>query len=197
MADSTKLALIMGARNGAIEEREENDFYATEPRALEIFLDNCGFKLSPIVWENACGNGGLCEVLKNRGHNVFATDLVDRGYSSQNITKDFFEFDMNWDGDILTNPPYKLAKEFVSHSLELVENGRKVIMFLKIQFLESANRYKELFSKNPPKYVYVHSSRVNCAKHGDFEKYKSATLCYCWFVWEKGFDGEPIIRWLP
>lgn len=68
-------------------------------------------------------------------------------------------------------------------------------MFLKIQFLESKARRK-LFRDYPPKYIYVSSSRLKCAMNGDFEKYaKSTAVCYCWYVWEKGFNGEPVVRW--
>lgn len=68
-------------------------------------------------------------------------------------------------------------------------------MFLKIQFLEGQSRLK-LFKKNPPKYVYVNSARQICAMNGKFDKYKSTAICYCWFVWEKGYIGEPVIRWI-
>ena len=33
-------------------------------------------------------------------------------------------------------------------------------------------------------------------KDADFEKYTATTQCYCWYVWEKGYEGEPIIRWI-
>jgi hypothetical protein len=33
--------------------------------------------------------------------------------------------------------------------------------------------------------------------NGDFERYAKATaICYAWFVWEKGFKGDTIIRWI-
>lgn len=98
-------------------------------------------------------------------------------------------------GDIVTNPPYKRAKDFVEHALKVVDDGRKIAMILKIQFLESQSR-KELFENHPPKYVYVFTKRTLCAKNGDFEKYNSSAVCYCWFIWIKGFKGEPAIRWI-
>jgi hypothetical protein len=198
MADSTKLSLIMGARNGALESREDNDYYATDPRALELFLEKFnedGECLSENVWECACGEGFLSDVLLSHGHSVYSSDLVDRGYYGTDI-KDFLNTNTYWNGDILTNPPYKYAKEFVLKALDSINNGHKVIFFLKCQFLEGQERLKTIYKNNPPKYVYVHSSRQNCAKNGDFEKYKSATLCYCWFVWQKGFKGETILRWI-
>ena len=113
------------------------------------------------------------------------------------LAKSFFEFDTEWDGDILTNPPFKLACEFINHGLKLVKDGRYVIMFLKIQFLEGQSRYDNLFKNNPPKYIYVFTRRTNTARNGDFDKYKAApALCYTWMIWQKGFTGEPTLRWL-
>lgn len=69
-------------------------------------------------------------------------------------------------------------------------------MFLKIQFLEGKSR-RELFKKYPPKTVYVSSARLRCAMNGDFEKYaKSTTVCYCWYVWQKGYTGDTVIKWI-
>lgn len=108
---------------------------------------------------------------------------------------DFLKQTKVFNGDIITNPPYKYASRFVEKSLELIPTGNKVAMFLKLQFLESKSR-KELFKKYPPKVVYVSSSRIKCAKNGEFEKYPSSAVAYAWFVWEKGFEGEPVIRWI-
>ena len=199
MADNTKLSLIMGARNGALESREENDYYATDPRALELFLDKFsedGERLADKVWECACGEGHLVNVLKRYGYEVYDSDLVDRGCDGAE-TMNFLTAGCKWYGDILTNPPYKHAKEFVIEALNSIDNGHKVIFFLKCQFLEGQDRFKSIFKDYPPKYVYVHSARQNCAKNGAFDKYTSATLCYCWFVWQKGFKGETILRWIP
>lgn len=184
--------VTLAASNHSEGEREENDYYATDPKAVEMLLDVESF--NPRIWECACGEGHISEVLKNHGYNVWSTDLIDRGYGD---VKDFFSFNAQVKDktDIITNPPYRYAKEFVEHALEIVQEGCKVAMFLKIQFLEGRAR-KALFDKYPPKKVYVFSSRVNCAKNGEFEKYKSSAVCYAWFVWVKGFKGSPTIDWL-
>ena len=101
--------------------------------------------------------------------------------------------------DILTNPPYKYAKEFVLQALDMVKDGRKVYMFLKLTFLEGKTRYKELFKKYPPKNIYVFSERVMCAKNAEFEKMKAgggSAVAYSWFVWEKGNYSDTIIKWI-
>ena len=68
-------------------------------------------------------------------------------------------------------------------------------MYLKIQFLEGKAR-RELFEKYPPKYIYVNSERQICALNNDFESIKSSAICYCWFIWEKGYKGDSIVRWI-
>ena len=95
---------------------------------------------------------------------------------------------------IITNPPYSLAKEFVEHSMDLLDNDEYCIMLLKIQFLEGKAR-KELFKKYPPKFVLVFSERQKCLKN-DKDTGGSSAVCYCWFIWQKGFNGKPLIDWL-
>lgn len=189
--------VMLGASNHSEKERENNDYYATDPKALEIFLDKLkedGIKLHNYIWECACGEGHLSKVLEKHGYKVWSTDLIDRGYGKGNT--DFLKSIPNeWVGDILTNPPYKYARQFVEKAMEVTRNSCYTIMFLKIQFLEGQAR-KEMFKKYPPKYVYVNSERQLCAMNGEFDKYKATALCYCWFVWEKGFTGEPTIRWI-
>lgn len=184
------LAMI-GARGFAQNEREENDYYATEPKALEMLLDLENFSCN--VWECACGEGHLARVLKDRGYEVTSSDLIDRGYGVGGV--DFLNFDKPFNGDIITNPPYKYAKEFVEKAMEIIPVGHKVAMFLKLQFLEGKAR-KKLFEKYPPSKIYVSSSRLRCAMNGDFKKAKNQNaVSYAWFIWEKGYKGEPIVRW--
>ena len=153
---------------------------------------------APVIWECACGEGHLSKVLEQAGFEVISTDLIYRGYGDPEPLDFLKETLEDFEGDIITNPPYKYALEFVQRGLETVQPGRKVAMFLKLQFLEGKNR-KEFFKSNPPKVVYVSSSRLTCAKNGAFDKIKDSggsAVAYAWFVWEKGFRGEPVIRWI-
>ncbi len=163
------------------------------PKAVELLLEVETFNKK--IWECACGEGHISKVLEAAGHEVRSTDIVDRGYGTGGI--DFLDGQYEWDGDIITNPPYKYAKEFVEQALRTVKDGAKVAMFLKLTFMESKNR-KELFAKYPFKTLYVSSSRLKCAKNGEFSKYKSTgtAVAYGWYIWEKGYDGTPSIRWI-
>ena len=97
--------------------------------------------------------------------------------------------------DIITNPPYKYAAEFVEHALDISQESVKVAMFLKLTFLEGGKR-KQLFDKYPPKKIYVFRNRVDCWKNGIKPDKPSKAVCYAWFVWEKGFSGSPEIAWI-
>lgn len=186
---STHVAL--GARNYAQNEREVNDYYATEPKALELLLKKETF--SKKVWECACGEGHLAKVLDEYGYEIFATDLIDRGYGIGGV--DFLKQDASFDGDIITNPPYKYALEFAEHAMEIMSDGRKIALFLKLQFLEGKAR-RRFFNEYPPKTIYVSSGRLCCAMNGDFDKYsKSNAVAYAWFIWEKGYTGDTVVKW--
>ncbi len=185
-----KTFVTLGASNHSRTEREKYDYYATEPRAVELLLEKEKFNNN--IWECACGEGHISEVLKNHGYSVHSTDLVDRGYGN---VKNFLDVDIKFDGDIITNPPYKHALEFVKKALQVIRHGGKVAMFLKIQFLEGQKR-KEFFKTDPPKRVLVASKRLICAKNGEFKKNKSSAVCYAWFIWEKGCQNKPEIEWI-
>lgn len=177
----------LGAHNETAEPRQEHDYYATQPIAAEWLV-----KLEELdhnIWECACGEGHLSKVFERHGYNVRSTDLIDRGYGVGGV--DFrFETDI-WNGDIVTNPPYRYAKEFIEHALSLLPDGKKLCMFLKVQFLEGKTRRK-LFEENPPIRVWVSSSRIQCGKNGEF---KGSMVAYAWYVWEKGYKGETTLKW--
>lgn len=182
--------VTLGATNHSAGERETNDYYATDPHAMELLLERETF--SEDVWECACGEGHLSRVLEDCGYHVTSTDLIDRGYGLGGLN--FLTYTDSVDADIVTNPPYKYAKEFAEHAIELVTDGHKVAMFLRLSFLEGKSR-RELFDRYPPKTIYVASRRLVCAKNGEFDG-SGGAVAYAWFVWEKGFMGEPTVRWI-
>lgn len=188
------------AGTSTTRERVSNDYYATPYESTNALLNNVKFYgnfLEPCV-----GGGHIAEVIKKYYPNepVYCMDLVDRGYPNT-LVKDFLTYDFldqKFD-NIITNPPYSLAQEFLEKSMNIINDNGKIAMFLKIQFLEGAKRL-EMFKKYPPKYIYVFTKRQNPWRNGNplDEKGKpwSSTMCFAWFVWEKGSMSEPIVRWL-
>ena len=182
--------------------RVENDYYATNPKAVEMLLTNYTFDAATIL-EPCVGGGHIANAINNFFANqrvIIGLDLVDRGYPNT-IVQDFltWETDRKFEG-IITNPPFSLAQEFIEKGMELLTDDGQMAMFLKIQFLEGAKR-KEFFEKYPPKYIYVFRNRMATWNNGNevdpnTGKRWATTMCHAWFIWEKGSKTEPIIRWL-
>lgn len=200
--------VTLGASNHTDHERAEYDYYATEPKAVTYLLEVEKFTGS--IWENACGEGHLSKELIKNGYDVVSTDLIDRGYGTGGV--DFFKCDEPRATNIVTNPPYAFAQEWVEHSLEILHSGSKLALFLPIQFLEGAKR-KNMFMKTPPVRIHVFSSRILCGMNGNFystdkegntiydkngnPKRMSSAKCYAWFVWEVGnYGNKPTIDWI-
>lgn len=139
-------ALINGCNSRSIDS-ETNDYYATDPKAVEKLLEVETF--NKYIWEPACGEGHISKVLEAHGYDVISTDLIYRGYGE----KEPFDFlksaEENLYEDIITNPPYKYAQEFIEKALHSVVDGQIVAMFLKLTFVSSKGR-KLFFDKFPP-----------------------------------------------
>lgn len=182
----------LGASNHVADERAANDYYATDPRAVEMLLQMEIF--APVIWEPACGEGHISKVLQAHGYEVISTDLIYRGFGDPEPLNFLEETLDGFEGDIITNPPYSVGLQFVERALESVRPGGKVAMFLKVQFLEGKRR-GEFFKKSPPRSVYISRSRLACYKNGDLTTNPESAIAYAWYVWEKGFTGDPVIKW--
>lgn len=174
-----------------IEERQVNDLYCTNPIALDLLLDEESFDKK--IWECANGLSHLSDRLIKYGYEVRKSDIIK--YSEDTEIIDFLEYNGNWKGDIITNPPYSLAQEFVEKALQVIDEGHKVAMYLKINFLSSQKR-KKFFEEKQPKTIYIMTKRYGCAKNGDFIIYDNGTVDYCWIVWEKGHNGITKVKWI-
>ena len=192
MAGSKKVFATLGSSNHVPEEREAFDYYATDPKAVEMLLELEQF--APVIWEPACGEGHISKVLQAHGYQVISTDLVYRGFGDPEPLDFLKETLDGFEGDIITNPPYSTGLEFVQRALESIRPGGKVAMLLKVQFLEGQKR-GAFFKDTPPRTVYISRSRLSCAKNGDFERFPDSAIAYAWYVWEKGFTGDPVIKW--
>ena len=172
--------------------KQKHEYYATHPSVAQDLL-SCEQFLSPIL-EPCCGGGFMAEVIKNDGYKVYATDIVDRGYGVGGI--DFITADFPIGKfDIITNPPYTLFISMIEKAMAIC--NKKVAMLLPLRYLTSKERF-EVFKKYPPKYVYVYIERICIAKNGKFDEYDAGANLemYAWYLWEKGYVGEPTLRWI-
>jgi hypothetical protein len=183
--------LIGGSTTG---ERRENDFYPTPAKCTHDLLARVNFHWN--VWEPAVGDGAIAEVLKSnqfqKFERVYTSDIHDYGYPMDEqrdfltAQKQHYDFD-----NIITNPPFKIATEFVHRALKIAQH--KVAIFQKLTFLEGIERYERLFSKYPLEWVLPYTRRVTFpksgAKHGGM-------MCFAWFVFNHEYRGHPKLEWI-
>jgi hypothetical protein len=111
-----------------------NDLYETPEVATLALLR--AEPLPRTIWEPACGPGAIVQILRDAGHRVIATDLIDYCSPDQDHAgRDFLPERSAPDGVemIVTNPPFKLAAQFAAHGLSLCP---RVVMLLRLTFLK-------------------------------------------------------------
>ncbi len=194
MAKRKKIYTPLGANNHIKEDRVELDYYATEPKAIDLLCQVEQFENK--IFEPAAGGGHMAKQLILNGYHVVTSDIVQRDYPLSRVC-DFLSLESKPKSckTIITNPPYQFGLEFVKKGLELLEEGQKMAFFLKVLFLEGRKR-QELFLKSPPRTVYVFSGRVGCSRRGIFASDEPKAIAYSWFIWEKGFKGDTVIKWI-
>ena len=165
----------MGASNHSKKFRQKEDFYATDPVALDILFQHLTIDKQDEVWECCAGLGHLSKALRDRGFtNVRASELYYReGTLDTEMEWDtdfLFNFNhvQNLDTHIITNPSYKNTEAFITTALDIVASGKYVCFWLPIRYLSGIAR-KELFTKYPIYKVIVSSRRLMCARGGNFK----------------------------
>lgn len=174
----------MMAGGNPSEGREERDLYRTPPEAVEALLKVETFTSN--VWEPACGDGRIVRVLEAHGHSVLATDIEPLGVGKR---ADFLKLRPRpIAADIITNPPFNLAVEFIEQALAF--NPGKLALLLKATFWHAANRLP-LFERYRPAWKYPLTWRL------DFKDLGRPTMETAWFVWYRGNTDYPRERLLP
>ena len=194
VGNENSIYTTLGASNHSDYIRADYDFYATPPEAIDFLIKDGGACVASNVLEPCAGNGHISEKLKEYGINVISKDIIQREYPLNSV-EDFLKCNEKFNGDIITNPPYKFAKEFIEKSLEIIPDGNKVFMFLKLQFLEGKARRK-LFDTHQLEKVYVFTSRMKCGANGNFDIGGSSAVAYAWFEFTKGYNKYPTIKWI-
>lgn len=175
--------------------RHKNDYYPTPPLATQALMEYVA--VPDVIWEPAAGRGWISKTLEDNGHKVYSSDLHHYNNLLTYVWNgcDFLKTERlpfsNIEG-IVTNPPYKLATEFVVKALQ---HSDFVAMFLRLTFMESVKRYNKIFKNNPPD-VFVFSGRVNCQeeKFGTLYGETGGMMGYAWFVWNKRSSGQ--VEWI-
>ena len=168
------------------------DYYTTPVETIQQFLQVFNevesiFQDEDIAILDPCAGGDIKnpmsypEALTREGVdplNIFTVDI--REDSLAEIKGDFLTLDQGEFDVIISNPPFKLALEFIEHSLQQTIEGGFVIMLLRLNFFETKTR-KPFFERHMPKYAFVHHKRMSFTEDG-----KTDSVAYMHCVWQKG-----------
>ena len=181
--------LVAGNARAALSERK-NDLYQTPPEAVHALVK--AENLPKHIWEPACGPGSIVKTLRQHGHIVWGSDLVDYGQTGM-VGVDFLMETKAPEGFecIVTNPPFKLAEQFVEKALELCP---QVIMLLRLAFLTSEKRNNILENSGLAR-VHVFRKRLPMMHRDGWEGAKaSSSMDFAWFVWDRTYYGPTILN---
>jgi hypothetical protein len=162
------------------EPADSLDFFPTPPWATRAFCEwlaeRPGFRRT--AWEPACGRGDMAQPLAEYFGQVIASDVHDYGFGT---VRDFL-----WPGDdepvdwIITNPPFRLAAEFIARAHQVAQCG--IAMLVRTAFLEGGERHASLFAQTPPSDILQFAERVPMFR-GRLDAEGSTATAYCWLVW--------------
>jgi hypothetical protein len=175
------------------EAHDSLDDFPTPPwatRALIEKLNAYGHTFNDQTCrEPAANRGHMVKPLSEYFAQVIASDIFDYGVGYPVADYLFSEpIETDW---TITNPPFRLAEQFIRTALSQSRFG--VAMICRTAFLESVSRYSNLFSKLQPSFVFQFSERVVMHKGKLSEKGSTATA-YCWIVWKRGSNPEGLTR---
>ena len=190
MSQNTSSA-VMAQR---VEAHDSLDHFPTPPwatRALCEWLRSNVLALGS-VWEPACAEGHMSRALGEYFATVHSSDVHDYGFGAR---RDFLwpghdEGAFDW---IVTNPPFRLADQFAIKGLSIASRG--VALLVRTAFLEGGERYRTLFSVQPPADILQFSERVPMFK-GRLDRAGSTATAYCWLVFRKGALGATHFHWI-
>lgn len=178
------------------EPHDSLDDFPTPPWAARAFCEWMGFDRTMTVWEPAANRGFMVKGLRDYFHRVDGSDIHD--YGAGFPVHDFLMpgDPLHRPGWIITNPPFRLAMEFVERGLDVSNHGVAVIV--RSTWAEGSGRFNRLFSKHPPKFILQHVERVPMVK-GRYDPTASTATGYAWYVWQCNMAPTEHTRfgWIP
>jgi hypothetical protein len=179
------------------EPKDSPDDFPTPPWATRGLLEHIVADAAALAkltcLEPACGAGHMAKVLKEYFKRVHSSDAFSYGYGE---VRDFVEepYEANAFDWVITNPPFRLAEEFVRLALPIARKG--VAILARTVFLESVGRYQGIFREFPPTKFAQFVERVPMVR-GRLDIKASTATGYAWLVWEKQTSELPRLMWVP
>lgn len=175
------------------EPNDSLDHFPTPPWATRALCEHVIDIRGKVVWEPACGEGCMADPLKEYALTVRASDVHYYGYGD--VADFLFYQDRPGTDWIITNPPFRLAEQFVNKGLSIARLG--VAVLVRSVFIESAGRYNNLFLSRPPQIMAQFVERVPMVK-GRLDRHASTATSYCWLVWyRERFASDCLLKWIP
>lgn len=180
-----------------VEPKDSPDDFPTPPWATRGLLEHIIGQTKTLAHltclEPACGAGHMAKVLKEYFGQVHSSDAFVYGYGD---VRDFIEhpYEPNSFDWVITNPPFRLAEEFVRTGLSVARKG--VAILARTVFLESVGRYQGIFREAPPTKFAQFVERVPMVR-GRLDMKATTATGYAWLVWEKQAKGQPRLMWVP
>lgn len=179
-------------------ERDEFDWYV-EPRecSLALFRHENFFGK---VWDPACGSGRIIEIAKYCGIEAVGSDIVTRSeYCEREI--DFLGGVASYPDflNIVMNPPFKHAEEFVRKAIDIAPASGKIAAILPIVWLAGFSSKRNWLPLSPLRKVFPISPRPSMPPGAVIragERPGNGTKDFCWLVWEKGYSGKAEVEFL-
>jgi hypothetical protein len=171
--------------NNVNGKRRKSDFYETPYSLTQLLLDR--ETMLGNILEPACGDGAIVKVLKDNGY----TEIT--AYDKEtNFLKETKKYDT-----VITNPPFSLAYEFIQKAKEVSEN--KIYMLLPLNYLHGKKRYDNIYQDKDfglrSVYVFTRYPLLGELLRKD-GKHNTGMMVYAWYVFQKGYNGNPEIDWL-
>ena len=164
-------------------DAREDDLYTTPPWAIRALLARVN--LPGVIADAGCGTGNIVNTLIQEGYDqddIITIDKFKHDYEPD-VVIDYTKWQpYDLPQSVITNPPFKWFTEFVNHSLSIA--SEMVCVFARINALESASRFNDIYGELPPTDVYLFCNRVKCLK-GDIDDGGSSAVMYCWLVWDR------------
>ena len=178
--------------------RADRDWYIEPLEAVEALL--LAERFSGLSWDPACGSGVIPAAFTAALLEVDGSDIVDRAGGKYHVCDFLTDFDhdpLEPIANIVNNPPFNLARQFIDKALNIASH--KVAMLLPLTFLEGQARARWL-ATTPLARVHVFSWRISMPPGellttGKIEA-KGGKKCFAWFVWEHGWRGPPQVHLL-
>jgi hypothetical protein len=135
----------------------------------------------------------MAKVLREYFGEVICADAFPYGYApvADFLTSSHEADAVDW---VITNPPFRLAEEFVGRALRIARSG--VAILARTVFLESVGRYEVIYAATPPAKFAQFVERVPMVR-GRLDAKATTATGYAWFVWERNASREPRLMWIP